>query len=136
MADARRAYPVRIRLHLEPDVTACQTGGQNVRTLGLLPCQTCGDGVVLARLHTLACDWHGCCLGKGRRPQRRSPATASAEGAQFNVPPFPATASAEGAQLNGRPSPGAPHSHPRVNNEESTDGRSIWYAHGGSRALD
>jgi len=33
------------------------------------------------------------------------PATASAEGAQFNVPPFPATASAEGAQLNGRPSP-------------------------------
>jgi SAM-dependent MidA family methyltransferase len=34
-----------------------------------------------------------------------SPATASAEGAQLNVPPFPATAWAEGAQLNGRPSP-------------------------------
>jgi urea transport system permease protein len=34
-----------------------------------------------------------------------SPATASAEGAQFNVPPFPATASAEGRQLNGGPSP-------------------------------
>jgi SAM-dependent MidA family methyltransferase len=34
-----------------------------------------------------------------------SPATASAEGAQLNVPPFPATASAEGAQLNVPPSP-------------------------------
>jgi hypothetical protein len=32
------------------------------------------------------------------------PATASAEGAQLNVPPFPATASAEGAQLNVPPS--------------------------------
>ena len=32
------------------------------------------------------------------------PASATAEGAQFNVPPFPATAWAEGAQLNGRPS--------------------------------
>src|SRR5262249_17535047 len=31
-------------------------------------------------------------------------ATASAEGAQFNVPPFPATASAEGRQFNGAPS--------------------------------
>jgi len=34
-----------------------------------------------------------------------SPATASAEGAQLNGPPFSATAWAEGAQLNGRPSP-------------------------------
>ena len=33
------------------------------------------------------------------------PATASAERAQLNAPPFPATASAEGAQLNGRPFP-------------------------------
>src|SRR5919197_1354792 len=33
-----------------------------------------------------------------------SPATASAEGGQLNVPPFPATASAEGGQLNGPPS--------------------------------
>jgi hypothetical protein len=33
------------------------------------------------------------------------PATASAEGAQFNVPPFPATASAEGAQFNVPPFP-------------------------------
>src|SRR5262249_25316360 len=32
------------------------------------------------------------------------PATASAEGAQFNGRPFPATASAEGAQFNGPPS--------------------------------
>jgi len=32
------------------------------------------------------------------------PTTASAEGAQFNVPPFPATASAEGAQFNVPPS--------------------------------
>jgi hypothetical protein len=32
------------------------------------------------------------------------PATASAEGAQFNVPPFPATATAEGRQFNGAPS--------------------------------
>src|SRR5262245_65299908 len=35
------------------------------------------------------------------------PATASAEGAQLNAPPFPATASAEGAQLNAPPSPEA-----------------------------
>src|SRR5262249_1965007 len=34
-----------------------------------------------------------------------SPATASAEGAQFNVPPFPASATAEGRQLNGGPAP-------------------------------
>jgi SAM-dependent MidA family methyltransferase len=33
-----------------------------------------------------------------------SPATVSAEGAQFNVPPSPATVSAEGRQLNGAPS--------------------------------
>jgi hypothetical protein len=33
------------------------------------------------------------------------PATASAEGAQVNVPPFPATASAEGAQVNVPPFP-------------------------------
>jgi hypothetical protein len=33
------------------------------------------------------------------------PATAWAEGAQFNVPPFPATVSAEGAQLNVPPFP-------------------------------
>ena len=32
-------------------------------------------------------------------------ATASAKGAQFNVPPFPASATAEGRQLNGAPSP-------------------------------
>ena len=32
------------------------------------------------------------------------PTTASAEGAQVNVPPFPATASAEGAQVNVLPS--------------------------------
>src|SRR4029453_2667709 len=32
------------------------------------------------------------------------PATAWAEGAQLNAPPFPATASAEGAQLNAPPS--------------------------------
>jgi hypothetical protein len=33
------------------------------------------------------------------------PVTASAEGAQLNVPPFPATASAEGRQFNGAPFP-------------------------------
>jgi hypothetical protein len=33
------------------------------------------------------------------------PATASAEGRQFNGAPFPATASAEGAQFNVPPSP-------------------------------
>jgi hypothetical protein len=37
-----------------------------------------------------------------------SPATVSAEGAQFNGRPFPATVSAEGRQFNGAPSP-APH---------------------------
>jgi len=37
-------------------------------------------------------------------PATRPPATAWAEGTQFNGRPFPATASAEGAQLNGRPS--------------------------------
>jgi hypothetical protein len=34
-----------------------------------------------------------------------SPATVSAEGAQFNGRPFPATVSAEGRQFNGAPSP-------------------------------
>ena len=34
----------------------------------------------------------------------RSPATAPAEGGQFNGPPFPATAWAEGPQLNAAPS--------------------------------
>jgi hypothetical protein len=38
-------------------------------------------------------------------PSQPFPATASAEGRQFNGPPFPATASAEGAQLNVPPSP-------------------------------
>src|SRR5215510_10845735 len=33
------------------------------------------------------------------------PASATAEGAQFNVPPFPASATAEGRQLNGAPFP-------------------------------
>jgi hypothetical protein len=33
------------------------------------------------------------------------PASATAEGAQFNGAPFPATASAEGAQFNGAPFP-------------------------------
>ena len=66
-ADVRRAYPVRLRLHLEPDVTACPSGGQNVRPVGLLPCQTCAGGVVLAQLHTLARDWPGGCWRKGRR---------------------------------------------------------------------
>jgi hypothetical protein len=33
------------------------------------------------------------------------PATASAEGAQLNVPPFPATVSAEGRLIKGGPSP-------------------------------
>src|SRR5215470_13685015 len=32
------------------------------------------------------------------------PATASAEGAQFNVAPFPASVTAEGGQFNGPPS--------------------------------
>jgi len=32
------------------------------------------------------------------------PASATAEGAQLNVPPFPATASAEGHLFNGAPS--------------------------------
>src|SRR6266516_4203642 len=51
----------------------------------------------------------GCFVSLGGRPPRaplrRAPATASAEGAQFNVPPFPATAWAEGPQLNAAPSP-------------------------------
>src|SRR5262245_23220535 len=38
-------------------------------------------------------------------PSRPFPATASAEGRQFNGAAFPATASAEGAQLNVPPSP-------------------------------
>jgi len=38
-------------------------------------------------------------------PSQPFPATASVEGAQFNVPPFPATVSAEGAQFNVPPSP-------------------------------
>jgi len=33
------------------------------------------------------------------------PASATAEGAQLNVPPFPATASAEGRLIKGGPSP-------------------------------
>jgi len=33
------------------------------------------------------------------------PASATAEGAQFNVPPFPATASAEGRLIKGGPPP-------------------------------
>jgi hypothetical protein len=51
----------------------------------------------------------GCFVSLGGRPARaplrRAPATASAEGAQFNVPPFPATAWAEGPQLNAAPFP-------------------------------
>src|SRR2546428_11045090 len=51
----------------------------------------------------------GCFVSLGGRPPRaplrRAPATASAEGAQFNVPPFPATAWAEGPQLNAARSP-------------------------------
>ena len=38
-------------------------------------------------------------------PEPVFPATASAEGAQFNGRPFPATAWAEGPQLNAAPSP-------------------------------
>jgi len=33
------------------------------------------------------------------------PASVTAEGAQLNVPPFPASATAEGRQFNGAPSP-------------------------------
>jgi hypothetical protein len=65
-ADARRAYSIRLRLHLEPDVTACPYGGQNVRTMGLFPGQTCASGVVLAWSHAHTLDWHGCCLRKGK----------------------------------------------------------------------
>jgi len=53
------------------------------------------------------------CVGAG--PSGPFPATASAEGAQFNMPPFPATASAEGRLIKGGPSParGEGEEHPR-----------------------
>ena len=38
-------------------------------------------------------------------PSQPFPATASAEGAQFNVPPFPVSATAEGRLVKGGPFP-------------------------------
>jgi hypothetical protein len=38
-------------------------------------------------------------------PSQPFPATASVEGAQFNVPPFPVSATAEGRLVKGGPSP-------------------------------
>src|SRR5262249_21201793 len=60
-------------------------------------CRSCSrPSIVALHLSPLSCDMEGL---------PAPPATAWAEGRQFNGAPFLATVSAEGAQLHGRPSP-------------------------------
>ena len=48
------------------------------------------------------------------------PASATAEGRQFNGAPFPASATAEGAQLNVPPSPGIMRQYERKSHERQS----------------
>ncbi len=69
----------------------------------------------------------GARLARFSPPSQPFPATASAEGRQFNGAPFPVTASAEGAQFNVPPSPDqegrskSPYSERPIRVEKASD---------------